>query len=89
MRGNRESWLCAIDALIESRGTYCWLPLSAGAGQRLFPEVIFQQTERVRCRGRQKLSCLSYTGNGQQLEREMVGYGIVPVRSGGAVLALE
>lgn len=49
LRGCRDSWLSAIDALIESRGTCCWLPLSAGAGQRLFPEVDFQQTERVRC----------------------------------------
>jgi len=48
LRGCRESWLSAIDALIESRGTCCWLPLSVGAGQRLFPEVTFQQAERVR-----------------------------------------
>lgn len=45
----RDSWLSAIDALIESRGTCCWLPLPVGAGQRFFPEVAFQQTERVRC----------------------------------------
>lgn len=49
LRGSRESWLSAIDALIESRGTCCWLPLPVGAGLRLFPEVAFQQTERVRC----------------------------------------
>ncbi|MGK4357881.1 plasmid SOS inhibition protein A [Enterobacter cloacae] len=49
LRGCRESWLGAIDALIESRGTCCWLPLPVGAGQRLFPEVAFQQTGRVRC----------------------------------------
>ncbi|BDO22545.1 hypothetical protein KAM645c_56350 (plasmid) [Klebsiella quasipneumoniae subsp. quasipneumoniae] len=49
LRGSRDSWLSAIDALIESRGTRCWLPLPVGAGQRLFPEVAFQQTERVRC----------------------------------------
>ena len=49
LRGCRESWLSAIDALIESRGTCCWLPLPVGAGQRLFPEVAFQQAERVRC----------------------------------------
>ncbi|MEB6855196.1 plasmid SOS inhibition protein A [Escherichia coli] len=48
LRGCRDSWLSAIDALIESRGTCCWLPLPFGAGQRLFPEVRFQQTERVR-----------------------------------------
>lgn len=28
LRGSRDSWLSAIDALIESRGTCCWLPLS-------------------------------------------------------------
>lgn len=49
LRGRRDSWLSAIDALIESRGTCCWLPLPVGAGQHLFPEVAFQQTERVRC----------------------------------------
>lgn len=49
LRGSRDSWLSAIDALIESRGMRCWLPLPVGAGQRLFPEVAFQQTERVRC----------------------------------------
>ena len=49
LRGSRGSWLSAIDVLIESRGTCCRLPLPAGAGQRLFPEVAFQQTERVRC----------------------------------------
>ncbi|WP_016589765.1 plasmid SOS inhibition protein A [Yersinia pestis] len=49
LRGSRDSWLRAIDALIESRGTCCWLPLPVGAGQRLFPEVAFQQAERVRC----------------------------------------
>lgn len=49
LRGSRDSWLSAINALIESRGTCCWLPLPVGAGQRLFPEVAFQQTERVRC----------------------------------------
>ena len=49
LRGSRDSWLSAIDALIESRGTCCWLPLPVGAGQHLFPEVAFQQTERVRC----------------------------------------
>lgn len=49
LRGSRDSWLSAIDALIESRGTCCWLPLPADAGLRLFPAVAFQQTERVRC----------------------------------------
>jgi hypothetical protein len=49
LRGSRDSWLSAVDALIESRGTCCWLPLSASAGVNLFPEVAFRQTERVRC----------------------------------------
>lgn len=49
LRGCRDSWLSAIDALIESRGTCCWLPLPVGAGRHLFPEVAFQQAERVRC----------------------------------------
>ena len=49
LRGSRNSWIRAIDALIESRGTCCWLPLPVSAGQHLFPEVAFQQTERVRC----------------------------------------
>ncbi|HGU9533068.1 TPA: plasmid SOS inhibition protein A [Escherichia coli] len=48
LRGSRDSWLSAIDALIESRGTCCWLPLPAGAGLALFPEVRFQRTERER-----------------------------------------
>ncbi|CAD5741233.1 plasmid SOS inhibition protein A [Escherichia coli] len=48
LRDCRDSWLSAIDALIESRGTCCWLPLPAGAGLALFPEVRFQRTERER-----------------------------------------
>lgn len=48
LRGSKESWLNAIDTLIESRGICCYLPLPAGAGQNLFPEVRFQQTERIR-----------------------------------------
>jgi hypothetical protein len=48
LRGSKESWLSAIDTLIESRGACCYLPLPACAGQSLFPEVRFQQTERVR-----------------------------------------
>ncbi|SMG61996.1 plasmid SOS inhibition protein A [Cedecea sp. NFIX57] len=48
LRGNRDSWLRAIDTLIESRGAGCYLPLPAGAGYRLFPEVAFQKTERRR-----------------------------------------
>lgn len=48
LRGSKDSWLSAIDTLIESRGVCCYLPLPVGAGQELFPEVRFQQTERVR-----------------------------------------
>jgi hypothetical protein len=48
LRGSKDSWLNAIDTLIESRGVCCYLPLPAGAGQHLFPEVRFQQNERVR-----------------------------------------
>lgn len=48
LRGSKECWLSAIDTLIESRGTCCYLPLPVGAGQNLFPEVRFQLTERVR-----------------------------------------
>ena len=48
LRGSRDSWLRAIDALIESRGVCCWLPLPAGAGLILFPEVRFKRTERER-----------------------------------------
>lgn len=49
LRGGKECWLNAIDMLIESRGTCCYLPLPVGAGQNLFPEVHFQKIERVRC----------------------------------------
>lgn len=48
LKGNKTSWLIAIDALIESRGACCYLPLPAGAGQSLFPEMRFQITERTR-----------------------------------------
>lgn len=48
LRGSKDSWMNAIDTLIESRGACCYLLLPAGAGQGLFPEVRFQQTERVR-----------------------------------------
>ncbi|WP_230354306.1 plasmid SOS inhibition protein A [Lelliottia sp. WAP21] len=67
LRGSKESWLSAIDTLIESRGACCYLPLPAGASQNLFPEVRFQQTERLRrqdelrdekySRQRQKAQC--------------------------------
>ena len=84
LRGSRDSWLSAIDALIESRGTRCWLPLPVGAGQRLFPGVAFQQTERVRCQGalrdekytrqRRKEQCLrerAYQALARQAEIEL------------------
>lgn len=51
LRGSKDSWLNAVDTLIESRGACCYLPLPAGAGQSLFPEVRFQQTERRRRQG--------------------------------------
>ena len=68
LRGNKDGWLMAIDTLIASRGIRCWLPLPAGAGLTLFPEVRFQRTERERrqdelrdekyTRQRRKESCL-------------------------------
>ncbi|HBI6869028.1 TPA: plasmid SOS inhibition protein A [Enterobacter cancerogenus] len=68
LRGSRDSWLRAIDALIESRGACCWLPLPVNAGERLFPEESFRHTERARrqdamqaekyTRQRRKESCL-------------------------------
>ena len=48
LRGSKDSWLNAIDVLIESRGACCYLPVPAHAGRELFPEVRFQQTERRR-----------------------------------------
>jgi hypothetical protein len=48
MRGEKESWLQAVDALIESRGACCWLPLPVNAGQPLFPEMAFRHQERQR-----------------------------------------
>ena len=48
LRGNKSAWLRAVDALIESRGVDCWLPLPIEAGQEIFPEVMFQRTERRR-----------------------------------------
>lgn len=68
LRGSRDSWLRAIDALIESRGACCWLPLPVNAGEHLFPEETFRHTERSRrqeamldekyTRQRRKESCL-------------------------------
>lgn len=48
LRGSRDSWLRAIDALIESRGVCCWLPLPVNACELLFPEESFRHTERSR-----------------------------------------
>ncbi|MDE1188860.1 MAG: plasmid SOS inhibition protein A [Pantoea sp.] len=48
LRGRKDSWLNAIDRLIESRGTRCYLPLPSHAGSLIFPEVVFQETERRR-----------------------------------------
>lgn len=48
LRGSKDNWLSAIDSLIESRGICCYLPLSVGAGQDMFPEVRFLKTERSR-----------------------------------------
>ncbi|ECB6312641.1 plasmid SOS inhibition protein A [Salmonella enterica subsp. enterica serovar Chailey] len=48
LRGRKSQWVSAIDTLIESRGTRCYLPLPSGAGSSLFPAVQFQQAERVR-----------------------------------------
>lgn len=48
LRGNKASWMSAVDALIESRGVNCYLPLPIEAGQEMFPEVVFQRTERQR-----------------------------------------
>ena len=48
LRGKKQEWLAAIDRLIESRGTCCWLPLSLSDGWRLFPETKFQLSERRR-----------------------------------------
>lgn len=48
LRGSRDSWLRAIDALIESRGACCWLPLPVNAGEQIFPEETFRHTERSR-----------------------------------------
>lgn len=54
LRGKKQAWLTAIDRLIESRGTCCWLPLSAQDGWRLFPDTQFQWSER--CRRQSELS---------------------------------
>ena len=71
LRGSRDSWLSAIDALIESRGTRCWLPLPVGAGQRLFPEVAFQQTERVRCQDALRDEKYTRQRHKEQCQREL------------------
>lgn len=48
LRGKKQEWLAAIDRLIESRGTCCWLPVSLTDCWRLFPETEFQMSERSR-----------------------------------------
>lgn len=48
LRGTKENWISAIDLLIGSRGTDCKLPLPSHAGSLIFPEVLFQVTERHR-----------------------------------------
>ncbi|EFC1481146.1 plasmid SOS inhibition protein A [Escherichia coli] len=59
LRGKKHEWLAAIDRLIESRGTCCWLPLSLSDGWRLFPETKFQVSERRRRQS--ELSAEKYT----------------------------
>lgn len=59
LRGKKHEWLAAIDRLIESRGTCCWLPLSLSDGWRLFPETKFQLSERRRRQS--ELSAEKYT----------------------------
>lgn len=59
LRGKKQDWLAAIDRLIESRGTCCWLPLSVSDGWRLFPETKFQTSERRRRQS--ELSAEKYT----------------------------
>lgn len=65
LRDKKQNWLAAIDRLIESRGTCCWLPLSLSDGWRLFPETKFQTSER--CRRQSELSAEKYT---RQRQRE-------------------
>lgn len=77
LRGCRESWLSAIDALIESRGTCCWLPLPVGAGQRLFPEVTFQQAERVRSQDALRDEKYSRQRRKEQRQRERAYQALV------------
>lgn len=48
LRGRKNSWISAIDTLIESRGTCCYLPLSTHAADELFPETRFKEQERYR-----------------------------------------
>lgn len=48
LRGRKSQWLSAIDTLIESRGTCCYLPLSSHAAYDLFPEIRFKEDERFR-----------------------------------------
>lgn len=46
LRGRKDQWINAIDALIESRGTCCYLPLSISDAHNLFPETRFKEDER-------------------------------------------
>jgi hypothetical protein len=48
LRGRKAHWISAIDTLIESRGTCCYLPLSVNAAHALFPETRFKEDERFR-----------------------------------------
>ncbi|HEY3591975.1 MAG TPA: plasmid SOS inhibition protein A [Buttiauxella sp.] len=48
LRGRKAHWISAIDTLIESRGTCCYLPLSVSAAYELFPETRFKEDERFR-----------------------------------------
>lgn len=59
LRGKKPDWLAAIDRLIESRGTCCWLSLSVSDGWRLFPETKFLTSERRRRQS--ELSAEKYT----------------------------
>ncbi|MCT4709203.1 plasmid SOS inhibition protein A [Enterobacteriaceae bacterium H11S18] len=59
LRGCKDSWIRAIDTLIESRGTCCFLPLSTSAAYDLFPETLFRDSERSQ--KQQELRSLKYS----------------------------
>lgn len=46
MRGRKDYWISAIDALIESRGMCCYLPLCSSSVNHLFPEILFKREDR-------------------------------------------